>query len=153
MRPEKRVLMVSVLYFVVLLGIAYAGYVTGLERLQIAEKVTEAEKKGFFELPTVVVNVNGLNESATAVKIDITVKVAPEDIPLLKGYKPVMIDRIQQYINKIDIEDLKNTNNLSFLREDFVYQLNQVTQSVRVIDVIIRKLVVETADKSIAAKY
>lgn len=98
----------------------------------------------FYDLPDMLVNLNGSGRKLNFLKINVSLEVEnEEDIPMLKSMLPRIIDNFQVYLRELRIEDLRGSEGIYRLREELLRRVNMAVQPIRVNDVLFKEMLVQ----------
>ena len=137
---------VAPLVLVVALG-AGAFIMLGSESDGMAEGETPRQPTHapiFYDLPDMLVNLNGSGRKLNFLKINVSLEVeSEEDIPALKSMLPRIVDNFQVYLWELRIEDLRGSEGIYRLREELLRRVNMAVQPIRVNDVLFKEMLVQ----------
>jgi flagellar protein FliL len=134
-----------------LLLIGAGLYFTGMLNRFIGGDKTEAheEKKApkeavFFDLPDLLVNLNGSGKKANFLKMSISLELeSAADLPKLQTVLPRIVDNFQVYLRELRVEDLKGSGGMYRLREELLLRVNAAVAPDKINDVLFKEMLVQ----------
>ncbi|MDB5411098.1 MAG: fliL [Rhodospirillales bacterium] len=128
-------------------------YFTGMLNRFVGGNKTEAheekEKKPpkevvFFDLPDLLVNLNGSGKKANFLKMSISLELeSAADLPKLQTVLPRIVDNFQVYLRELRVEDLKGSGGMYRLREELLLRVNAAVAPARINDVLFKEMLVQ----------
>jgi flagellar FliL protein len=128
-------------------------YFTGMLNRFIGATKTEAheekEKKApkevvFFDLPDLLVNLNGSGKKANFLKMSISLELeSATDLPKMQTVLPRIVDNFQVYLRELRVEDLKGSGGMYRLREELLLRVNAAVAPARINDVLFKEMLVQ----------
>jgi flagellar FliL protein len=154
---RKRLLIVIAAVLVLILGGAAAAYFTGLlqpviEMLGGGSDTAEGEQNPalvsknavFYDLQEMLVNINTGGRKPVYLKIRVSLELSnANDIALVEGMMPRIIDNFQVYLRELRIEDLKGSAGMYRLREELLKRVNVAVAPAKVNDVLFKEMLVQ----------
>lgn len=154
---RKRLLIVIAAVLVLILGGAAAAYFTGLlqpviEMLGGGATTAEGEQDPalvsgnavFYDLQEMLVNINTGGRKPVYLKIRVSLELgAANDIALIEGMMPRIIDNFQVYLRELRVEDLKGSAGMYRLREELLKRVNVAVAPAKVNDVLFKEMLVQ----------
>ena len=148
----KKLVLFILLPLVLVLGGATGAYVAGAldPLLGTAEDQGEAAAQGkaapavFYDLPEMLVNLNGGGRKTSYLKISVSLEL--EDAGTLEYVDQVLpriVDHFQVYLRELRIEDLNGSAGLQRLREELLLRVNAATQPAVVKDVLFKEMLIQ----------
>ena len=148
----KKKLIVLIAAPLLLLLITGAGlYFTGILGKLLGEK-SEAEvakeappkQTVFYDLPDLLVNLNGGGKKASFLKMTISLELENQvDVAKLQSVMPRIIDNFQIYLRELRVEDLKGSAGMYRLREELLLRVNAAIAPGHINAVLFKEIVVQ----------
>lgn len=118
------------------------------EEEEVVEAVEPAfipEGPGFFlELGQMTVNLQTTGRRTSWLRLTVTLELIGEaDLPAVEMQMPRIIDDLQIYLRELRAEDLRGASGLFRLREELLRRINNLTQPVRIKDVLFKEMIVQ----------
>jgi flagellar FliL protein len=136
-----------------LLLIGAGLYFTGMLNKLLGHEKTEAapaEEKAapkqtvFFDLPDMLVNLNGNSKKTSFLKLSIALELEnPLDVARLQSVMPRIIDNFQVYLRELRPEDLKGSPGMYRLREELLLRVNAAAAPAKVVGVLFKEMLVQ----------
>lgn len=92
----------------------------------------------FVDLPRVTTSLGGV----TQVHIDISLEVATGDVSAVEGFVPQIMDRLNVFFPKANVESLNQPTAMTLFRKDALYQVNSIGIPVTVHDLLFRAFII-----------
>jgi flagellar FliL protein len=154
---KKLILFVGAPLLVLLLvgaGLYFSGMLNSLigggdktqAQAQQKEKEKEAAKQQavFYDLPELLVNLNGNGKKASFLKMSISLELENQlDVAKLQSVMPRIIDNFQVYLRELRIEDLKGSAGMYRLREELLLRVNAAAAPAKITDVLFKEMLVQ----------
>lgn len=108
------------------------------------DKVAEAPKVLFYELPDMTVNLSASPDRPQYLRVKITLEV--DNAHVIEAIKPIMprvIDTFQVHLRELRVTDLEGSAGLFRLREELTRRVNLAIAPNRIRAVLFRELVVQ----------
>ncbi len=148
----KKLVLFIVLPLVLVLGGAAGAYVAGVldpllgkaEEQKDGAAQAKAAPAVFYDLPEMLVNLNGGGRKASYLKISVSLEL--EDAATLEHVDQVLpriVDSFQVYLRELRIEDLNGSAGLQRLREELLLRVNAATQPAVVRDVLFKEMLIQ----------
>ncbi len=120
-----------------LLGIAEEGATEELAEVPSGPAV-------YFEIPEMLVNLNSTGRKTGYLKISISLELgSEEDIVLLEGVMPRVVDGFQVYLRELRVEDLQGSAGLQRLREELLLRVASAANPAQIKDVLFREMLIQ----------
>jgi flagellar basal body-associated protein FliL len=95
--------------------------------------------KAYLSLPRMTVS---LGKGGTMqVRMDISLEVAPEDIIVLEGYVPQIVDKLNAYFPKVKFEELDQPHAMFLFHKNMLWQINNLGMPVTVRDLTLKNMI------------
>jgi flagellar basal body-associated protein FliL len=134
----------SVALFLVLAAVGY--YWVDREGLLSASSPPSApphESKAdrtYVDLPRMAVSLGG--GTGNQVRVNISLEVDRKDASVVEGYLPQIMDKLNVFFPKVQIEELRNPRAMFILHKDMLWQINSIGMPFSVHDLMLQNLVV-----------
>ena len=146
----KKITLIVLLPLLLLLGAGAGLYFTGTldsllggEDRQTAEPA-KPEKTIFYDMPTLLVNLNSGGRTSNFLKLSVSLEIAGEGgEQQLERYMPRVVDNFQVYLRELRVEDLQGSAGLQRLREELLLRVNAAVDGVEVKDVLFKEMLVQ----------
>ena len=146
----KKITLIVLLPLLLLLGAGAGLYFTGTldgllggDKQETAEPA-KAEKTVFYDMPTLLVNLNSGGRTSNFLKLSVALEIAGEDgQKTLERYMPRVVDNFQVYLRELRVEDLQGSAGLQRLREELLLRVNAAVDGVEVKDVLFKEMLVQ----------
>jgi flagellar FliL protein len=146
----KKITLIVLLPLLLLLGAGAGLYFTGtLDGLLGGDEKEAAEpakpqKTVFYDMPTLLVNLNSGGRTSNFLKLSVALEIAGEDgQKKLERYMPRVVDNFQVYLRELRVEDLQGSAGLQRLREELLLRVNAAVDGVEVKDVLFKEMLVQ----------
>jgi flagellar FliL protein len=127
-------------------GLYFTGTLDGLlggDKQETAEPA-KPEKTVFYDMPTLLVNLNSGGRTSNFLKLSVSLEIAGEDgQKKLERYMPRVVDNFQVYLRELRVEDLQGSAGLQRLREELLLRVNAAVDGVEVKDVLFKEMLVQ----------
>ncbi len=152
MPGRKLILFIVLPVFLVIAGGAgayFAGLlnpILGIEEDGASEEMAEvpAGPAVYFEMPEMLVNLNTSGRKTGYLKISISLELgSEEDLLLLEGVMPRVVDGFQVYLRELRVEDLQGSAGLQRLREELLLRVASAAKPAQVNDVLFREMLIQ----------
>ena len=152
MPGRKLVLFIILPIFLVIAGGAGAYFsgilnpLLGISEEEVSEELAERPTGPvvYFEIPEMLVNLNSTGRKTGYLKISISLELgSEEDIPLLEGVMPRVIDGFQVYLRELRVEDLQGSAGLQRLREELLLRVAAAGRPAQINDVLFREMLIQ----------
>ena len=98
----------------------------------------------FFDMPDLLVNLNGTGRKTTFLKLSIALELeSPADIPKVQALMPRVIDNFQVYLRELRAEDIRGSAGMYRLREELLSRVAVAAAPVQIKDVLFREVLVQ----------
>jgi flagellar FliL protein len=98
----------------------------------------------FFDLPEMLVNLNGTSRRPNFLKMRVSLELGSDkDVELLRTLSPRIIDNFQVYLRELRVEDLRGSAGVYRLREELLARVNAAVRPAQVKDVLFRDMLVQ----------
>jgi flagellar FliL protein len=136
---------------VLLLAAGGGAYFFGLldrfigHKEQVVETAAPAPKQAvFFDLPDLLVNLNGAGRKASFLKLSVSLELdKQDDVARLQAVLPRIIDNFQVYLRELRVEDLRGSGGIYRLREELLTRVNAAASPIKVTDVLFKEMLVQ----------
>jgi len=95
----------------------------------------------YYDLPRMTVVLNSGNKGPH-VRLDISLEVAKKDLPLVEGYQPHMIEKLNNFFVTVDPERMQQAMYMPWLHTEMLKQINSVGATAPVHDVFFRQMLI-----------
>jgi flagellar FliL protein len=114
------------------------------EKTEKAEPATPAKKAMFYDLPDLLVNLNGGGRKTSFLKISISLELEDgADVPKVQAVMPRIIDNFQVYLRELRAEELKGSAGMYRLREELLARVNAAAAPAKISDVLFKEMLVQ----------
>ena len=104
----------------------------------------EAHVAVFYELPELLVNLNGGGKKGSFLRLKVALELESKDaVERLEQVLPRVIDNFQVYLRELRIEDLKGSAGLFRLKEELLVRVNAAVKPLHVRDVLFKEMIVQ----------
>ena len=104
----------------------------------------EAHVAVFYELPELLVNLNGGGKKGSFLRLKVALELESKDaVDRLEQVLPRVIDNFQVYLRELRIEDLKGSAGLFRLKEELLVRVNAAVKPLHVRDVLFKEMIVQ----------
>ena len=153
--PGKVIVLYIVLpVIVLLLGGGSAAYFMGMFDASSEEHANAEGESGdhgegenhavFYEIPEILVNLNGSGKKETYLKIRIALELENEKTQLdLEPLMPRVIDNFQVFLREMRVEDLSGSAGMVRLKEELLQRINLSVQPLKVRDVLFKEMLIQ----------
>ena len=108
------------------------------------DKPAEPKKTVFYDLPELLVNLNGAGRKASFLKMSISLELESQvDVARLQSVMPRIIDNFQVYLRELRIEDLRGSGGIYRLREELLLRVNASAAPAKIVDVLFKEMLVQ----------
>lgn len=150
-RFGRKKLLLILVPVVALLLIGAGLYFTGIFGKLVGDKSTTEEAKEappkqtvFYDLPDLLVNLNGNGRKASFLKMTISLELESQvDVARLQTVMPRIIDNFQVYLRELRVEDLKGSAGMYRLREELLRRVNAAAAPAKIVDVLFKEMLVQ----------
>jgi flagellar protein FliL len=151
-RSGRKKLIIFIAAPVLALLLIGAGlYFTGMLSRFMGGAKTEAQEEKkvpkesvFFDLPDILVNLNGSGKKASFLKMSVSLELdSAADLPKLQAVLPRIIDNFQVYLRELRVEDLKGSAGMYRLREELLLRVNAAVAPAKINDVLFKEMLVQ----------
>ncbi|WP_019646479.1 flagellar basal body-associated FliL family protein [Novispirillum itersonii] len=98
----------------------------------------------FYDLPEMLVDINGQGRKRTFLKIRISLELANgADVPAVEAVMPRIIDNFQIYLRELRLEDLQGAAGIYRLREELLVRVNAAVRPAKVNDVLFKEMLIQ----------
>ena len=151
--PGKKLILFIALPVFLVFGGGAGAYFTGLldPLLGVSEEETTEElveapsgPAVYFEIPEMLVNLNSTGRKTGYLKISISLELgSEEDVVLLEGVMPRVVDGFQVYLRELRVEDLQGSAGLQRLREELLLRVASAAKPAQIKDVLFREMLIQ----------
>ncbi len=137
----RKLIFIPIAYLAFLAIVTSASYYIGHD---IVKKPVKSTINGtsFYTLPIISMNTIVSKTGRGELRLGVNLEVGADDIDRIENYVPFIVERIQTYMNRISVEEIRNNPALRWLRNDLLYEINKVTGPIRILGIRLRELVV-----------
>ena len=148
----KKIVMMIVLPILLLIALIAVVLMTGLPSKLMggssAEEETEPKKKTegtvFYQLPTILVNLNAGEGEKSFLKLEVVLEVqSQQGKEKIKQIKPVIVDNFQVYLRQLRMEDLQGSAGLQRMREELLRRVRAAADGAKVKNVLFKEMLVQ----------
>jgi flagellar FliL protein len=145
----KKLTLFIVLPLLLLAGAGAGLYLTGaLDKLtggeNAAEQAAAPKQTVFYEMPTLLVNLNSSGRGNSFLKLSVSLELASKaDKAKLEKMQPRVVDNFQVYLRELRVEDLQGSAGLQRLREELLLRVNAAVEDAEVKDVLFKEMLVQ----------
>jgi len=108
------------------------------------EKAAVPKQTVFYDLPELLVNLNGAGRKASFLKMSISLELESQvDVARLQSVMPRIIDNFQVYLRELRIEDLRGSGGMYRLREELLLRVNASAAPAKIVDVLFKEMLVQ----------
>jgi flagellar FliL protein len=147
---RKKLIMIAGGAIVLLLALGGAAYFFGFldrfvgHKAPAVEEVQAPKPAVFFDLPDLLVNLNGAGRKASFLKLTVSLELEKQDdVARLQAVLPRIIDNFQVYLRELRVEDLRGSGGIYRLREELLTRVNAAAAPVKVADVLFKEMLVQ----------
>jgi flagellar FliL protein len=147
---RKKLIIIAGGAVILLLALGGGAYFFGLldrfigHKAPVVEAVQPPKPAVFFDLPDLLVNLNGAGRKASFLKLSVSLELdKQDDVPRLQSVLPRIIDNFQVYLRELRVEDLKGSGGIYRLREELLTRVNAAAAPVKVTDVLFKEMLVQ----------
>lgn len=98
----------------------------------------------YFDMPELLVNIQGADGSAAYLKLSISLEVPSEaDKAGLEGLQPRITDQLQSYLRELRTDDLKGSAGVMRVKEEMLRRVRVAAAPYKVRDVLLKEMVVQ----------
>ncbi len=138
---RKSILLIAVLYLAFLALTVSVSYFW--DRATKGSFPAFADRStSLYMLPPVTVNLASRGSKAHTARMSIGLEVKNDQLPRVEGYAPRIIDRIQTTMGRVSLDEVRDRKNLLWLSRTLLWEVNQVSGPVKILDVLFREIVV-----------
>lgn len=147
--PGKKIVLFIGVPLLLLIGAAVGLWATGMaDKLLGSETSRSAEKSApstvFYEMPTMLVNLNSGDGGSNFLKLTVSLELASEaDREKVKTMTPRIVDNFQVYLRELRVEDLEGSAGLQRLREGLLLRVNNAVEGAQVRDILFKEMLVQ----------
>lgn len=137
-RRRLAIFLCAYLAFLLLMGTI--GYFNGRSDFLKKALPVSMFDRYFYNMGRTTINVGGSFTAAHgAVRMAISLEVEEKDAALIDSYAPRIMDRVQNYMGAIPIDDVRRGTSLEWLRRELLWEANQASGPVRILNVNFRE--------------
>jgi flagellar protein FliL len=108
------------------------------------EKPAAPKQTVFYDLPELLVNLNGAGRKASFLKMSISLELESQvDVARLQSVMPRIIDNFQVYLRELRIEDLRGSGGMYRLREELLLRVAAAAAPAKIVDVLFKEMLVQ----------
>lgn len=122
----------------------FMGLLGGAHEEAAVEHSGKEHKAVFYDLPEILVNLNGAGKKETYLKIRIALELDdPEAQASLAPLMPRVIDNFQVFLREMRVEDLSGSAGMVRLKEELLHRINLSVQPLKVRDVLFKEMLIQ----------
>lgn len=147
--PGKKIVLFGVVPLILLLVAGGAAMVLGVfdsdgSKGEQAQSEGKAKDTLYHDLPTMLVNLNSGGEQSGFLKLTISLELDGGNAQSrIKEMTPRIVDSFQVYLRQLRVSDLQGSAGMQRLREELLLRVNNVTENVKVEDVLFKEMLVQ----------
>jgi len=108
------------------------------------EKAAPPKQTVFYDLPELLVNLNGAGRKASFLKMSISLELESQiDVARLQSVMPRIIDNFQVYLRELAHRDLRGSGGMYRLREELLLRVNAAAAPAKIVDVLFKEMLVQ----------
>jgi len=145
----RKILLIAVPVVVLLAGGGAAAFFLGVfggegEAVEGGAAAPVAAKPVFFDLPDLLVNINGRARRPSFLKVAVSLELeSPDDVEEIEQALPRVVDSFQVYLRELRSDDLNSSAGMMRLREDLLLRVNETVTPAKVRDVLFREMLIQ----------
>ncbi|SDF93875.1 flagellar FliL protein [Limimonas halophila] len=149
----KKIVLFFVVPLLLVLGLIAGIFLTGLpsalmgggSESQSAEKQASSSSQSvFYNMPTMLVNLNSDGQQQSFLKLKVTLELASEKgKSRVKKVTPRVVDNIQVYLRQLRMEDLQGSAGMQRLREELLRRVRAAADGAEVRNVLFKQMLVQ----------
>jgi flagellar FliL protein len=128
-------------------GLYFTGMIgrfVGGDKAEVHEEKKAPKEAVFFDLPDLLVNLNGSGKKASFLKMSISLELeSAAELPKLQTVLPRIVDNFQVYLRELRVEDLKGSGGMYRLREELLLRVNAAVAPAHINDVLFKEMLVQ----------
>jgi flagellar FliL protein len=133
----------AALYFLVL-SAPKASEATADAGVQTAAANLPAAQAAFFDVPDIVVNIQGVDSAPAYLKLSVALELdKPEAKAAIEPVMPRVIDQFQTYLRELRVEDIRGSAGVMRLKEELLRRVNLAVAPTPVRDVLLKEMIVQ----------
>ena len=102
------------------------------------------EKPAYYNMPDILVNLDGHGRKASVLKIAVTIQVnSAEDVKLMEDKMPRVVDDFQTFLREVRVEDLRGSAGIYRLRQELLARVKPAVAPIKVKDVLFKELLIQ----------
>jgi flagellar basal body-associated protein FliL len=140
---KSRLMQLYIFVLLVFAGLASCGYFFAEEAGLIKRPAPMTHKfvseMAYIDLPRMIVDM-GHKGSLSQVQVDISLEIADKDKYVVEGYKPLITDKINNFLANEKPEEIERISKMPWLRHEILRQINSAGAPVPVYDVFFREM-------------
>jgi len=124
---------------------AFDALLGGGAHADAAPQEDEGPKQAiYFDLPEMLVNLNGNGKRASYLRVVVSLEVAKkDDLERLEQVKPRIVDNFQVFLRELRVEDLRGSAGMYRLKEELLARANESARPAAIKDVLFREMLVQ----------
>jgi flagellar FliL protein len=149
----RKLVLFMLLPILLVLGVAAGAYFGGVldpllgaanDQEEAAAAPGETASTVFYDLPEMLVNLNGVGRKSSYLKISVSLELEdPAGLELVDRVLPRIVDSFQIYLRELRIEDLNGSAGLQRLREELLLRVNTAVRPSVVKDVLFKEMLIQ----------
>lgn len=109
-----------------------------------AKDEKEGEKPAYYEMPPILVNMDGRGRKANVLKMSVSIQVANEEaVHALEEKMPRVVDDFQTFLREVRVEDLRGSAGIYRLRQELLARIKPAVAPVKVKDILFKELLIQ----------
>ena len=111
---------------------------------RITPTLSAAVEPVFHQFSTMLVNLKSTGGRSSFLKLTFTAQLeSADDLTVVKNYEPKIINEFQLYLRELTVDDLKASEGIAKMRNDFIDIVQRTTGNDKVKDIFIKELLVQ----------
>jgi len=131
---------VGLFLILALVGFFFADKWMPLARPPPAAKSNPLEELAYVRLPRMSISLG--NEGFMQMRMNISLEVESKDVPILEGYIPQIVDRLNAYFPHVNFDELDRPHAMFLLHKNMLWQVNSVDMPIIVHDLMLQNMVI-----------
>jgi len=146
-KKSKKKLIIIIAAVVLLIGGGGAAYFvmgSSAKDAKLAKANEPAPEPVYMDLPDIVVNLNSTSRRTNYINLKLTLELASkEDVPLIEGQMPRVIDAFNTYLHELRREDLQGSAGIYRLENELMLRLQKTLTKGKVNDILFREIIIQ----------
>lgn len=116
----------------------------GLDHGKEKKEEVPAKKDVFYEVPDLLVNLNGPTRKSSFLKLSVWLTLNDEkDKEKLDAIRPKMIDQFQMFLRELEPQDIRGSAGLQRVKEELLKRVNTVAAPTKIRDVLVKEMLIQ----------